>query len=69
MQKTIIAAVSGILAGVTIGLLLAPKKGKDTRSDVVNGMKSGWRKITGKNGVNLDDDPWAAYNARKAQEI
>lgn len=34
LSKIIIAASSGLLAGVTLGLLFAPEKGEKTRKDI-----------------------------------
>lgn len=35
---------AGLVVGATLGLLFAPKKGEDTRKDLVNKMKSLWEK-------------------------
>ena len=67
MQKSLIAALGGLVAGVAVGLLLAPKKGSETRNDIASGVKNKWKKVWGKD-VAEDDDPWAAYNARKAAQ-
>lgn len=39
------AVVGGAIAGATVGLLLAPQKGKDTRSKILEVLK--------KRGINL----------------
>ena len=35
---------AGLAVGATLGLLFAPKKGEDTRKDLVNKMKELWNK-------------------------
>ena len=35
---------AGLAVGATLGLLFAPKKGEDTRKDLVNKMKNLWEK-------------------------
>ena len=35
---------AGLVVGATLGLLFAPKKGEDTRKDLVNKMKNLWEK-------------------------
>jgi gas vesicle protein len=64
MQKILIGTLAGLVAGVAIGLLVAPVAGSDTRRNLANGTKNQWRRLWGK--ANLEEDPWAEYNERKA---
>lgn len=64
MQKILIGTLAGLVAGVAIGLLLAPVSGSDARRNIASGTKNKWRKLWGK--PDLDEDPWAEYNERKA---
>ncbi len=64
MQKLLIGTLAGLVAGVAIGLLLAPVSGSDARRNIASGTKNQWRKLWGK--PDLDEDPWAEYNERKA---
>ena len=63
-MKILIGTLAGLVAGVAAGMLLAPVSGIDARNNIANGTKKQWRKIWGK--ADLDEDPWAAYNERKA---
>jgi len=63
-MKVLIGTLAGMVAGVAIGMLLAPSSGEDTRSSLLSGTRKQWRKIWGK--PDLDEDPWAEYNKRKA---
>ncbi|MCE3282824.1 MAG: hypothetical protein K0Q66_1561 [Chitinophagaceae bacterium] len=63
-MKLLIGTLAGLVAGVAIGLLVAPGTGSDTRRNLANGTKNQWRRLWGK--ANLDEDPWAEYNERKA---
>lgn len=64
MQKILIGTLAGLVAGVAIGLLVAPVSGNDARKNLVNGSRNQWRKLWGK--PDLEEDPWAEYNERKA---
>lgn len=64
MQKILIGTLAGLVAGVAIGLLVAPVSGSDARSSLMNGSRKQWRKLWGK--PDLEEDPWAEYNERKA---
>ena len=64
MQKILIGTLAGMVAGVAIGLLLAPVSGSDARNSIANGSRKQWRRLWGK--ADLDEDPWAEYNERKA---
>ena len=64
MQKILLGTLAGLVAGVAIGLLVAPVSGNDTRSSIASGALRQWRKLWGK--PDLDEDPWAEYNERKA---
>jgi hypothetical protein len=64
MQKILIGTLAGLVAGVAVGLLLAPVSGSDTRSSIASGTKRQWRKLWGKQ--DLDEDPWLEYNEKRA---
>lgn len=63
-MKILIGTLAGLVAGVAVGMLLAPVSGSDARSTILNGTKNQWRRIWGK--PDLEEDPWAEYNKRKA---
>jgi gas vesicle protein len=64
VMKILIGALSGLVAGVAIGMLLAPVSGSEARNNIASGTRNQWRKLWGK--PNLEEDPWAEYNERKA---
>ncbi len=59
-MKLIIGTLAGVAAGVAIYMLLDEKR----ISNLTNETKKQWRRIWGK--PDLDEDPWAEYNERKA---
>lgn len=63
-MKILIGTLAGLVAGVAIGMLLAPVSGSDARKNIADGTKNQWRKLWGK--PDLQEDPWAEYNERKA---
>jgi gas vesicle protein len=63
-MKILFGTLAGLVAGVAIGMLLAPVSGSETRSTIANGTKERWRRLWSK--VDMDEDPWAEYNQRKA---
>lgn len=64
MQRILLGTLAGLVAGVAIGLLVAPVSGSDARKNIASGTRNKWRQLWGK--PNLDEDPWAEYNERKA---
>src|SRR3954447_16737177 len=61
-QKIILGTISGVLAGVAVGLLVAPMSGEETRqkisekADELGGtVKDKFTQITSKAGTKLDD--------------
>ena len=57
-QKILIGTLSGIVAGVAIGLLVAPNKGSETRAkiaDTTKAMKKKWKKLRGSTADELDE--------------
>lgn len=57
-QKIIIGALSGIVAGVAIGLLVAPAKGSETRqkiSDSASSLKKKLQKLRGATADELEE--------------
>lgn len=53
--------LTGLAVGVTAGVLMAPKSGRETRSDIRRGMQSGyqragsaWRKMRGRREFPAD---------------
>lgn len=64
MQRILLGTLAGLVAGVAIGLLVAPVSGSDARRNIKSGTRNQWRKLWGK--PNLEEDPWAEYNERKA---
>ena len=57
-QKVLIGALSGIVAGVAIGILVAPAKGEETRqriSDTADSLKKKLRQLRGVTADELDE--------------
>lgn len=57
-QKVIIGTLSGLLAGVTLGLLFAPATGSETRQKIsynADALKRRFRRITGSAHHELED--------------
>ena len=57
-QKILIGTLSGIAAGVVIGLLVAPDKGSETRAkiaDTANSLKKKLQKLRGTTTDELDE--------------
>ena len=57
-QKILIGTLSGIVAGVAIGLLVAPDKGSETRAriaDTANSLKKRLQKLRGTTVDELDE--------------
>lgn len=57
-QKVLIGTISGILAGVAIGMLFAPVSGNEARqkiADSAGDLKNKVKDLTKKAGVKLDD--------------
>ena len=51
--NVILAVVGGAVAGATVGLLLAPKKGTDTREDIIKCIREK-KKLCKKNRKRLE---------------
>jgi gas vesicle protein len=57
-QKVLIGALSGLVAGVAIGILVAPAEGKETRqriSDTAENLKRKLRQLRGATMDELDE--------------
>ena len=57
-QKVLVCLLSGLVAGVAIGILTAPAKGSETRqkiSDSADELKRKLRRLTGKAEDELDE--------------
>jgi len=57
-QKILIGALSGLVAGVAIGILVAPAEGSETRqriSDTADNLKKKLRKLRGITSDELDE--------------
>ncbi len=61
-QRVLVAALSGFVAGVAVGLLVAPASGSEIRqriadsaSDLADGVKDKIRNLKGKAEEELDD--------------
>lgn len=55
MKRNAALILTGLAVGAAAGVLLAPKSGRETRSDIRRGVKSGyqragsaWRKVRGR---------------------
>lgn len=58
VQKVLIGTLSGLVAGVAIGLLVAPASGDETRqkiADTAGTLKKKWRRLRGSTGDELDE--------------
>jgi gas vesicle protein len=57
-QKILIGALSGLVAGVAIGVLVAPAEGSETRkriSDTADSLKKKFRQLRGMTSDELDE--------------
>jgi gas vesicle protein len=54
-QKILIGTLSGIAAGIAIGLLVAPDKGSETRAKITDTANSLKRKIQKLRGTAVDE--------------
>ncbi|MDR3713679.1 MAG: YtxH domain-containing protein [Puia sp.] len=54
-QKVLIGALSGLVAGVAIGVLMAPAEGKETRQRIADTADSLKRKLRQLRGVTSDE--------------
>jgi gas vesicle protein len=58
MNKVLIGALTGLTAGVAIGMLTAPEKGKDTRERIAKQMdklKMKFNRMRGKENADLEE--------------
>ncbi len=58
VQKIIIGTITGVLAGVAVGLVVAPAKGSETRqkiADSADDLKNKLGNLTKKADLKLDD--------------
>lgn len=58
VQKVLIGALSGVVAGVAIGLLVAPAKGSETRTKIADSadqFKRKFRRFKGQADAELDE--------------
>ena len=58
VQKVLVGALSGIVAGVAIGLLVAPASGSETRTkiaDTAETIKRRFRRLRGQADAELDE--------------
>ena len=55
IQRVFIGALSGLLAGITIGLLVAPAKGSETRAKIVDSADNLRKKIKRIGGTATDE--------------
>ncbi|HLX92104.1 MAG TPA: YtxH domain-containing protein [Puia sp.] len=54
-QKILLGTVSGIVAGIALGLLVAPAKGSDTRQKISDAAENLKRKIRDLRGKTIDE--------------
>ena len=54
-QKLMIGILSGLAAGVAVGILVAPAEGKETRQRIANSAESLKRKLRQLRGATLDE--------------
>lgn len=55
LQKIIVAATAGLVAGAVIGLLTAPASGKETRENIAKGADELKKKIRNLRGQAMDE--------------
>ena len=54
-QKILVGALSGLVAGVAIGILIAPAEGSETRQRIADTAESLRRKLRQLRGVTADE--------------
>ena len=57
-QKVMLGTLTGVLAGIAIGLLVAPASGTETRqkiADTAGSLKKKWNKLIGATSDELDE--------------
>ena len=54
-EKVMIGALSGLVAGVAIGILVAPAEGRETRQRIADTAESLKRKLRNLRGVTTDE--------------
>ena len=57
-QKVMLGTLTGVLAGLAIGLLVAPASGSETRhmiADKASALKRRWQRFTGAASDDLDE--------------
>ena len=54
-EKVLIGALSGLVAGVAIGILVAPAEGRETRQKIADTADSLKRKLRQLRGVTADE--------------
>ena len=54
-QKVLVGALSGLVAGVAIGILIAPAEGRETRQRISDTAESLKRKLRQLRGVTADE--------------
>lgn len=54
-QKVLIGALSGLVAGVAIGILVAPAEGKETRQRISDTAENLKRKLRQLRGMTMDE--------------
>ena len=55
VQKVLVGALAGLVAGVAIGILTAPAEGKETRQRIADKAESLKRKLRQLRGLTVDE--------------
>ncbi len=65
----IVGFIIGGLIGVTLGILFAPKSGKETRADIARKAKEGYKQVSEKVGEATGVESFRDYKGGAEEEL